>query len=242
MLIQLIVIQILTFGLLIFLLRFLFVRNLNTASTRLNTLLEENMTKETQLTEELKRAKEERDAEIKRGKFEAAAIIEEAKNDSVKLRLKLEVEAKQQIAKMMLLAKEDTDNLKEKIIKETHELSLSIAVEMIEKTFTDENKEDLQDKFINDTIKEVAAVPQDRFPVISGGVKVISSFPLKDNQRENLRAVLRDKLGSEPLLEESVNRELISGLFLEMNGLIIDGTLKNRLRQVIPLLKGANSR
>lgn len=237
MLIQLIVIQIFTFGLLIFLLRALFVRNLNTASTRLNNLLEENMIKETQLTEELKRAKEERDAEIKRGKLEAVAIIEEAKNDSVKLRLKLEEEAKEQIAKIMLLAKEDADKLKEKVIKETHELSLSIAVEMIEKTFTAENKEDLQDKFVNDTIKEVASVPQDRFPAVCGSVKVVSSFPLKENQRDNLKKVLFEKLGANLTLDEAVNRELISGLFLEMNGLIIDGTLKNRLRKVIPYLK-----
>jgi len=195
------------------------------------------MIKETQLTEELKRAKEERDAEIKRGKQEAVAIIEETKNDSVKLRLKLEEEAKEQIAKMMLLAKEDADKRKEKIIKETHELSLSLAVEMIEKTFTDENKEDLQGKFINDTIKELAAVPQDRFPAGSGSVKVISSFPLKENQRENLKNILSEKLGVNLTLDEAVNRELISGLLIEMNGLIIDGSLKNRLRQVIPLLK-----
>lgn len=242
MLIQLIVIQIFTFGLLLFLLRSLFVRNLNTASSRLNNLLEENMVKETQLTEELKRAKEERDAEIRRGKLEAVAIIEEAKNDSVKLRLKLEEEAKEQIAKVMSFAKEDADKLKEKVIKETRELSLSIAVEMIEKTFTDENKEELQDKFINDTIKEIAAVPQERFPPASGSVKVVSSFPLKEIQRCNLKQILYEKLGANLTLDEAVNRELISGLLLEMNGLIIDGTLKNRLRQVIPLLKGANSR
>ncbi len=237
MLVQLIIIQIFTFGLLIFLLKSLFVRNLNTASTRLNSLLEENMIKETQLTEELKRAKEERDAEIKRGKQEAVAIIEEAKNDSIKLRLKLEEEAKDQIVKMMLLAKEDAGKLKEKIIKETHELSLSIAVEMIEKTFTDENKEDLQDKFISDTIKEFAAVPQDRFPAGAGSIKVVSSFPLKENQRENLKNILLEKLGADMILDEAVNRELISGLLLEMNGLVIDGSLKNRLRQVIPFLK-----
>lgn len=236
MLIQLIVIQIFIFGLLIFLLKSLFARNLNTASTRLNSLLEENMVKETQLTEELKRAKEERDAEITRGKLEAAAIIGEAKNDSVKLRLKFEEEAKQQSAKIILVAKEDAEKLKEKIIKETRELSLSIAVEMIEKTFTDEDKEDFQDKFINDTIKEVAAVPQDRFLSVSGSVKVVSSFPLKDNQRNNLKKVLFEKLGEKLILDEAVKSELISGLLLEMNGLIIDGTLKNRLRKVIPYL------
>lgn len=237
MLIQLIIIQIVTFGLLIFLLRFLFVRNLNTASTRLNTLLEENMVKETQLTEELKLAKEERDAEIKRGKLEAAAIIEESKNDGIKLRLKMEEETKQHAEKIISEAKEEANKLKEKIIKETHEKSLYFAVEMIEKTLTEENKEDLQVKFINDTIKEISKLPQERFSVSSNNVKIVSSFPLNENQRENLKLVLFDKLRITPVLEETVNKELISGLLLDMDGLVIDGTLKNRLRMIIPHLK-----
>lgn len=238
MIIQLIIIEIVTFGLLIFLLRFLFVRNLNTASTRLNTLLEENMVKEAQLTEELKRAKDERDAEIARGKREGSAIIEEAKNDAMKLRLKLDEEAKQQFNKILLRAKEEAEKLKEKVINETYEKSLYLAVDMIEKVFTEENKKDLQAKFIDDTIEEIAGLPQDKFPVCFGDVKVVSSFPLQEIQRENLKKILQEKFGNKLLnLEEAVNKELISGLLLEMNGLTIDGTLKNRLRKVIPFLK-----
>lgn len=238
MLIQILVIQIITFALLILSLRILFMRHLNNASAKLNALLEENLVKETQLTEELNRAKEERDAEIKRGKIEAAAILEEAKNEAVKSRLKMEEEAKLQIDKILAQAKEDAGKFKESILKEAQNQSLELAVKIIETAFNDRNKEDLQIKFINETIEEIAKLPQDKFTVSADIVKVISSFPLQETQKENLKKVLQDKLGgAAPNLDEAVKKELISGLLLEMNGLVIDGTLKNKLRKVIPLLR-----
>ncbi len=237
MLIQFIIIQIVVFGLLIFLLRFLFKQHLNMASTSINTLLEENMVKETQLTEELKRVKEEKEAEIKKGKMESLAIIEEAKSEGLKLRLKIEEEAKLQAEKILLEAKEEVAKFKEKAIKETFEQSLCLAVEIIEKIFTEENKEDLQTKFTNEIIADISQLPRDKFPASVNKVKILSSFPLKEVQREDLRKVLCDKLGDSLILEETVNKELISGLFLEMPGLVIDGTLKNRLNKIIPYLQ-----
>lgn len=237
MLIQIIIIQIVVFGLLIFLLRVLFKQHLNMASTSINTLLEENMVKEAQLTEELKRIKEEKEAEIKRGKVESLAIIEEAKSEGLKLRLKMEEEAKQQVEKILLDSKEEAAKFKENAIKEIFDRSMCLAVEIIERIFTEENKEGLQAKFTNEIIEEIAKLPRDKLPVSVNKVRVVSGFPLKESQREDLRKALCNKLGEGLNFEEIVDKDLISGLFLEMPGLVIDGTLKNRLNKIIPYLK-----
>lgn len=237
MLIQLLIIQIITFTGLLILLRILFARNLKAALERLNALHEENLAKEVELTEELKRAKEERDAQVQKGKTEAQALLEEAKQEAINLRLKMEGEAKLKAEKILLQGQEEAQKLKEELSKEMQNLSITLAVEMIEEAFTEQNKEDLQVQFTNEIIEELAKLPQDKFSVASHNIKVISSHPLRDEQRKNLKRVLSAKLGFSPELEESVNKELISGLVLEMNGLVIDGTLKNKLRRIIPYLK-----
>ncbi len=237
MVIQLLVIQIITFIALIFLLRFLFSRNLNSALGRLNSLHEENLVKETQLTEELQRAQEEKEAEIRRGKEEAAAVVEEAKKEAIKLRLKMEEDSKAAAEKIIFQGKEEAEKFREKMNKELQSESLDLALKLIELTFNEENKQDLQLQFINEIIQEISELPKERFSVPADTVKVSSSYPLPQGEREKLQKVIAEKLGNSPKLEEVVNRELISGLILEMSGLIIDGTLKNRLRRTVQQIK-----
>lgn len=233
MLIQLLIIQIITFIALLFVLRLLFRRNLDTALNRLNALHEENLVKEAQLTQELKRAQEEKEAEVKKGREEGAALVEEAKKEALKLRLKIEGEARAQAEKIIEEGKEEVKKLKEKLSKEIQNQSLELALNLIAKTFTEKNKEDLQHQFITEIIDEVAQLPRERFTVSTDKVRVISSYSLEDTQRRNLEKVLEEKLGTHSRLEEIINKELISGLILEIGGLVIDGSLKNRLRKAI---------
>ena len=237
MLIQLIIIQIITFVVLLVVLRYIFSRNLNVALTRLNSLHEENLVKEAQLTEELKRAQEEREAEIAKGREAAEVLIEEAKQEAIKARALIEEDARKQSEKIISQAKEEVKDLKERLNREMQRQSLDLAVKMIEQTFSDVDKESLQHQFITEIIDEIAKIPKERFTVASDKVKVVSSYALQDKQREILKKVLVEKLGINISLEEAVNKDMISGLILEIGGLVIDGTLRNKLHRVMPELE-----
>jgi len=237
MIVQLLIIQAIIFVGLIFLLRFLFSRNLNSAVASLNALHEENRVKEAQLTNELKRAQEEREAEVRRGQDEAAQIIEEAKQDGIRLRRKMEEDAKAQVERIVLQGNEEVVKLKEAALTTLVNQGLDLAVEMIREVFTEDNKQSLQFEFTNDILREIAVLPRDKFPATVKHVKVISSHLLQDAQKERLAAILNEKFGFSPTLEEATSPDLIGGLILDMEGLIIDGTIKNRLRRLIPHLK-----
>ena len=237
MLLNLLIIQTITFVGIFFLLRFLFSRHLNAALARLNTLHEENLVKEQQLVEEIKRAKDEGDAEIKRAKDEASLIIEEARNEGVRLRMDLEDQAKIQVTKIIADGNIEAERSKEKYLKETEAHSLDLAMQLVEQLLSEKEKENMQQEFISEIISEIAKLSKDQFSIVSDKVRVSSSQLLRKDQKENLQLVLKEKTGRDMLFEEILKKDLIGGLIVEIGGLVIDGTLKNKLQRILPTFK-----
>ena len=237
MLIQLLAIQIVTFVGIIFLLRFLFSRHLKIALDRLNTLHEENLSKEEELNEELRRAKEESQAQIEKGKVEADLIIEEAKKEAARVRLSLEEDAKGQAGKIVAAGKIEAEKFKAEMSKDMQGQSVELALRMISELLIEADKIALQYQFVNETIEEISRLPKEQFNVKSKEIKVTSSFPLLDRQKDELKKVLAQKLEGEPEIKEHIDPKLIGGLIIEIGGMVIDGTLKNKLQRIIPYLK-----
>ncbi len=220
-----------------FLLRFLYSYFLNVAQARLNNLHEENLVKEQQLTEELKRAKAEGEAEIKRARDEAGLIIEEARNESVKLRMQLEDAAKIQVDKIITDGNIEAERAKEKYLKDAEAHSLDLAMKLVAQLLSEKDKESLQEEFISETISEIAKLPKDQFSIVSDKVKVSSSQLLRKDQKENLQQLLKEKTGKDMIFEEILKKDLIGGLIVEIGGLVIDGTIKNKLQRILPYFR-----
>jgi ATP synthase F1 delta subunit len=218
-------------------LRFLFSRHLKVALDRINTLHEENLAKEEELNEELKRAKEESQAEIEKGKKEAEIIIEESKVEARRIRLGLEEEAKAQASKIVAMGKAEAEKMKEALSKDIQGQSVELASRMISHLLTEADKVALQYQFANEIIEEISRLPKEQFNVQSKEIKVTSSYPLLDRQRDELRKVLSEKFEGPWEIKEQIDSKLIGGLILDMGGMVIDGTLKNKLQRIIPYLK-----
>lgn len=238
MLIQLLIIQFITFVGIIFLLRYLFSRNLKSALERLNILHEENLAKEEELKEELRRAKEESQAQIQQGKVQAETIIEEANKEATRMRLKMEEQAKQQAGKIISDGHLEVERLKTSVIKDIQAQSVELASKMIAELLTETDKIALQYEFAKNIIEEISRLPKEQFNMEGNPViKITSSFPLLDRQAEEIKHILTQKTGKQIQLSQQLNPRLIGGLIVDMNGMIIDGTLKNKLQRIIPHLK-----
>lgn len=234
MILGLLIILVVIFTGIYFLMRFLYSYALNAAQARLNNLHEENLVKEQQLTEELKRAKAEGDAEIKRARDEAGLIIEEARNEAVKLRLHLEEAARAEADKIVAGGNIEVQRAKEKHLQEAEAHSLDLAAELLAQLLGENTQAALQQEFISEVIAEIAKLPNDQFGTVSDRVKVSTAQALKEEQKDKLQQVLKEKTGRQVAFEESLKKELIGGLIIEIGGLVIDGSLKNKLQRILP--------
>lgn len=68
--------------------------------------------------------------------------------------------------------------------------------------------------------------------------KVSSAIPLSDEEKRALSTNLEKKFGHSIELECSIDESLIGGMVVEIEGKVIDGSLKSRLRQIKEAIKG----
>ncbi|UCD15156.1 MAG: F0F1 ATP synthase subunit delta [Candidatus Omnitrophota bacterium] len=236
--IRLILIQVGTFAALIIALRLLFYQHLNSALRRLKKLQEEALIKEENLRDELERAKQERIAEVERGKREAKALIEKAKKEVEVIRSKTEDRAKEERRKTLLYGKEEVEKLRQNLLADIEKQAVGLSVEMIKYVFTEKGRDILQHQLAEELIEEMAALDKRNFSVKANKVKVITSFPLSKEEKLKLKKILTAKIGSDVVLTEEVDQDLISGIIVRIGEFVIDGSLQNKIQKVIPFIKG----
>ena len=237
---QLVLLQITTVAGLIFALRMLFARQLNAALRRLQTLQEETLVKEAQLKEELERAKQERAAEAEKGREEARRLVEAAKQEAQVLRATTEEQSKQEAQKIFARGQEELAKSRAELLGEIDAHAVRLSTEVLRYTFSQQAKEDFQHHLTAELIEDVSRLSQQQFSVKAETVSVTSSFPLTAQERHRLGQTLSEKLGGPVTLNERIDPELIIGLVIQIGALIIDGSLKNKLRKVLPLLRNSN--
>lgn len=237
MLSQLIALQIITFIAIAILLKMLFSRHLNFALKRLKNLQAENILLENHLKEELENAKKDKAIEVEKGKHEARLLIDQAKKESEMMKLSAEEDSRQQGKKIFAHGQEELEKIKIRMVSDIDTRSLQMAVDLISYTFSQKGKEDLQHQFIDELIEEIENLEKNKFSVKTNKARVLTSFSLSDKEKERLKKVLSAKMGLNVTISEEIKPELITGLVIQLDALEIDGSLKNRLRKALPLMK-----
>jgi F-type H+-transporting ATPase subunit b len=237
MLIQILIIQIITFIGLIFVLRILFYRQLSSALTRLKHLHDENLMREEELNKKLKEVGELREAELLKVKQEAEEIVKEAKQTAAKMSANSQEFAKKEAQRIIGHATSDLRKREEDLQNKYQEQALDFSVELLKLTFSQQGKIALQHELLTELIDELSNLPQEKFTVKTSNVKIISAAALNASEKERLIKILNKKTGQEVTFEECVDPEILAGLIIHIGALIIDGSLKNKLRKAIPHIK-----
>ncbi|MFH1459372.1 MAG: F0F1 ATP synthase subunit delta [Candidatus Omnitrophota bacterium] len=238
MLIQLLIIQVLAFAGIIFVLRFLLYRHMNSAVKRLKELQAENQQKETQLRAELDRAKKEARAQIEKGKEEAKKIIETAVKTGEILKRNLEDKGKLEVEKITAQGEEKITRLKDDIQAKAKATALDIALEIIKYTLTEESIKIFHHQLINEIIEEIMKIDKEKFSMVtSEKITVSCSFALLDAEKEKLKQVLAQQMDKKIDLDEKIDESIIGGLSVAIGAFVIDGSLKNKLSKAAKYIK-----
>jgi F-type H+-transporting ATPase subunit b len=237
LIVHLLVLQVLTFIALLVVLRVLFQHHLSSAFGRLKGLQEDALIKESQLREELERARQEKASEIEKGKTEAKKIIAAARKEAELVRADIEEQAKKTKEEIIEQGKENIDRLKQALDSDMKAQALDLATDMVKYIFSDKGHKALQQQLLEEVIEEVEKIEKNVFPTKARQGIISTSFSLSEQEKQRIDQVLLAKVGPGVKMSTVSDPELIAGLVIQIGDFVIDGTIRNKLQKVIPYLK-----
>lgn len=235
---QLAIVQIVTFIFIVLFLRWLLHSQISRAVLRLKKLNKENREREQALKEETERARQEIEREIEEGKQKAQETQDQAKEESEKKRRDIIYNAKEEAGRIIQEGKKDVERNRKDFILDMQNKAVSLATEMIKYLLTNQMKETLHRQFVDEVIKEVQELPDEKLKTEGNSAEIVSVYSLDKTQVEKIKEVLSSKLKRDIEIKEKTDKSLVSGLLIKLEGFsIIDGTTKARIKKILPLMK-----
>jgi len=232
-----VLIQITTFVLIVLALRGLLYSHISRALQKLHVLNQQNMAKEKALKEELARAKIQADGEIARGKAEAEAIKEKLKGESEKEADRLIENARRESKRIIDEAVRESQRRVNEMEYIMHEKSVCFAADIVKYIFTQPAQKNLQNQLVDELIDELDKIPREKIKVEKASVDVVCAFNIDDKQKERLSEMLKTKIGGNVSLIIHTDENIVAGMILRSGGFVIDGSVSNKLKKVLPVLK-----
>ncbi len=241
MVLQLVLIQIVTFIVIIVALRLVFGNQLRVAMGRLQDLHQESLEKEEVLNKELERARTLSQSEISRSREEAKQIIDSARHTAERLTGDLMQQAQIQAKKLIADAGDLAKKMEADVMASAREKAVEMAQELVGRAFAPAGRQILHDQFFEEWAGELEEVDKSRLSVQAKSAEVLSAFALSAAQKQKLQEILVAKLGYPIALEEEVDPSLLVGVVIKLGGIEIDGSLKNKLARAVKQVRPPNA-
>ena len=238
MLIQLIIIQVITFCILIFVLRVLFYRQLRTSLARLKTLHEENLAQEEELKKNTELLQKKKEEELAKAKQEAERIINDSRERAVKLASGMETQAKEQADKILNKVAQLAEQSERDFALRCQEEAIQISLKIFKIVFGENDMVLLQHQLVAGFIDELEKLPDEKFTIREGALKISCPLALSPEEKNKLTRILSEKLKNRQAdITETINPDIISGIIIQIGSFVIDGSLRNKLSKAIAYIK-----
>ena len=228
----LVLIELVTFSVLLLVMKMILSRNVTSATAQLHELNQDYNLK----VEEANKRKQEVDNYYNEMLLKAKADAEKAKvqilRDAQATQETVLKQARQQSEEIIGQAQKAQEMALAEIDGRVEERAMDRACELVGVVLSNEMSESLHKLWVKELLK-TGLEDADRLhvPEELKEVQVISAFPLSDEQRSMIEKKLKELLRHEFKLSEKIQPEMIAGLQLQLGSLLIDGSLRAKVKE-----------
>lgn len=206
-------------------------RSTDTAVNRLNRETEEVREKQNELNTKIKQANEE----LVKRRSEADALVAKMKDDAEEKakaeREKIIAKARSDSEEIITKAQKTKDEIRKNIEKEMNLKAIDFTVMILDEIFSAHSKGALNETLISDFLKGLAEVDMDMIDEDVTTADIVTVAPLAEQFRTRLLGIIKEKLGREIALNESVDEKIIGGMVLRFGSLSLDGSMRNMVSE-----------
>lgn len=240
--VQLLIIQLVIFGALAVLLRYVLTRHITSASSHLQLLTQECEKK----LEEAKARQEEGERYyqevLSKSREEGEALKQRLIREGQEAKQELLEQGRQEAEEMMKRARVAAELLLQELEQKIADGAIEKAHQLLQELLPGEVSEDIHYEWVEETIKNgLEGLARLHVSPDAREAQVTSAFPLRSDEKSLLQNALHKKLGRTIHLKEEVNPQLILGLKVTIDSLVIDGSLLFKIRESLRNSKHAGS-
>ena len=232
MLIQLVIIQVITFLVIIFVLKRLLYSETAKEIERLRQLKDEFSRKEKELQVNIDTAKRDVEARIEKAEKEAREYLEKKEKEADEVKNSLVAKARDRAEEMVKNALNSKEKMREEVYLELKDRVPATAVRIFREALSAEAREIMHEDLVKDVIEKMHKMDKGLFKTRTGKGELLTPYPMKRSEKEKLVSLMDEKAGHAVGLVEKEDKDLIAGIVIKLDALIIDGSLENKLKQM----------
>src|SRR5256712_167297 len=239
---QLILSQVITFVVLAFLLHQVLYRQVTRSLGRLQQLYQENRERE----EELKRKREETERELRttmaRHQEEIGRLRAEAEATARKMQEELLAQAKEEGRRIVADAEAKRERMRVSLVSEMEEKAVDLASDILGRVFTAPVAQSIHAHLIDELIEEIGKSDGPRPELETETVEVAVPFPLTQTQRERLNTIFSSNVARSVDVKEIIDGEIVAGMVVRLGNVVLDGSLKTKVKGMLAYVRESLSR
>ena len=235
--IQLIIIQVITFVALVFVLRKIMYSASFTETKRLQQLNRENAKRAQELSAKMEEAEKQCRDKLEAAEREANRLKAQANEENEKLKQEALSKARQEGERIVKQALNTKEKIREELDAQLQQKCADQSLVLIEKVLNSKSVLSLHNALVKDALEEIGKIDASKLAVNTDKGELIAANEITKADKEALVMSISKKTGRNISLEELTDKSLIAGITIRLGSLVIDGSLSGKLKEACEELK-----
>jgi F0F1-type ATP synthase membrane subunit b/b' len=229
-------------GILAFVLKTVLSSQSNIAIEKIKRLNQENLQREMELKKKLEEAEQQYQKRISEATEETLKIKEKMEQEILDIRNKCLVATEREKEDILSDAHEEINDLKRNLLSSTDKKALDITEQVINRFFaasheTEKIITELHNYLIDEALKQIKSIKKETISSAleeSKEIELSSALIITPQQKQLITQVFSEIASkSVKIAEKILPNKSLAGISIKIGNLVIDATLKNRLKQIL---------